>query len=179
MKTIKLLTLVACLLVQSVTSADEPVLPLNSHLEVFRPLLGKTWRGEFANSTAEKPVVDISKWERILNGQAIRTLHSVNNGEYGGETIMMWDPKQEKIAFWYFTTAGFHTQGTMDIDGNTWTSIEEVTGNANGITKVKAIAQVLENGELHSKSEYFANDKWVPGHEVHYKQVDNAEPQFK
>ena len=44
------------------SAADQPV--LNEHLEILRPLLGKTWRGEFKNSTPEKPVVDIARWER-------------------------------------------------------------------------------------------------------------------
>lgn len=60
---------------------------LEPNLEPLRPLLGKTWRGEFAASTPEKPVVDIMYWERALNGAAVRVLHSINHGEYGGETI--------------------------------------------------------------------------------------------
>jgi hypothetical protein len=28
---------------------------------------------------------DVSHWERAMNGRAIRMLHSVNDGEYGGD----------------------------------------------------------------------------------------------
>ena len=59
-------------------AADGPT--LDTHLEPLRPLLGKTWRGEFKNSTPEKPIVDVSRWERILNGKAVRVMHSINEG---------------------------------------------------------------------------------------------------
>lgn len=152
---------------------------LNEHLEPFRHLLGKTFRSEFANSTPEKPVIDLSRFERAMNGQAIRNLHSINDGEYGGETIIMWDPKQQKVAYWYFTTAGFFTQGTFDFDGNTWMSLEEVTGNANGITQVRATSKLKDDGTLEIKSEYEQKGEWVPGRSSIYKPVENAEVKFK
>ena len=54
---------------------------LSEHLKPFEPYIGKTFKGEFANSTKEKPVLDISYWERILNGMAIKITHSVNDDE--------------------------------------------------------------------------------------------------
>jgi hypothetical protein len=53
---------------------------LAAPLQSFGPLLGKTWKGEFKDSTPEKPIIDIARWERALNGQAIRVVHSINNG---------------------------------------------------------------------------------------------------
>ena len=152
---------------------------LNEHLEVFRPLLGKTFRGEFAGSTPEKPVIDVSSYERAMNGQAIRGLHSINDGEYGGESIYMWDPKQEKLTFWYFTTAGFFTQGTMVVEGNKLISVEEVTGNENGITKVRATSTIHENGTLQVQSEYFSNDQWSEGRNTLYKPAEDAKVVFR
>lgn len=162
-----------------VVHADEKSNELNEHLSVFKGLVGKTWKGEFAGSTPEKPMHDVSKWERAMNGQAVRVTHSVNNGIYGGETIFMWDKKEEKIAFWYFTTDGFHTHGTLEIDGNKWSSTEEVTGNANGITKVKSVSTLKDNGDMEVKSEYFAKDQWQPGHEILYKLSPDSTVIFK
>jgi hypothetical protein len=178
MRTGLLATLVFMLAVVPVVYGQEES-SLNEHLNVFKPLLGKTWRGKFAGSTAEKPLMDIARWERAMNGQAIRILHSVNEGEYGGESIIMWDKKQSKIAFWYFTTAGFFTQGTMSMEGNSWSSIEEVTGNANGITQVKSTSKILDNGNLQVKAEFFADGKWTPGHEILYEPAPTAEVKFK
>src|ERR1700758_5559475 len=77
------------------TAAEE--LPLNAHLQMFLPFLGKTWKETFANSTPDKPIIDVQKWERTLNGQAIRLLHSINQGAYGGETLFIWDDQRKTV----------------------------------------------------------------------------------
>ena len=51
----------------------------------------------------------------MLNGNGLRITHSVNNGEYGGESIIMWDEELGKFVSFYFTTAGFYTQATVEI----------------------------------------------------------------
>ena len=92
---------------------------MNSLVEHLKPLenyIGKTFKGEFSNSTPENPVFDVQHWERILNGQGIRITHSVNNGEYGGESIIMWDKELKSLKSWYYTTAGFYTQATVEIE---------------------------------------------------------------
>ena len=84
--------------------------PLSEHLKPFSSYVGKTFKGKFAHSTQEKPAYDVSHWERALNGNAIRILHSVNNGEYGGESIIMWDSEPERLTnrievvglYWHF-----------------------------------------------------------------------------
>jgi hypothetical protein len=132
------------------------------------PFTGKTWKGTFKESTPEKPMYDISQWEGILNGQGIRVLHSVNDGEYGGETIIYWDTRKESLVFFYFTTAGFYTSGTMTVEGNQMVSMEQVTGNQSGITEVRSTGEILPDGRMHSKAEYLQNGEWIPGHEIYY-----------
>ncbi|MEJ2545807.1 MAG: hypothetical protein P8Y99_17220 [Calditrichaceae bacterium] len=148
-------------------------------LEPFRPFLGKTFKGEMSESTPEKPVVDISKWERALNGRAVRNLHSLNNGEYGGETIIYYDKDKKSLIYYYFTTAGFYTYGTMKFEGDTVISHEFVEGNENGITEVKSIANILPDGSLHNKSMYLKNGEWIEGHEATYVEVPDAEVIFR
>ena len=148
-------------------------------LEPFRPFLGKTFRGELSESTPEKPVVDISKWERALNGQAVRNLHSLNNGEYGGETIIYYDKDKKSLIYYYFTTAGFYTHGTMKFEGDTVVSHEFVEGNENGITEAKSTAIILEDGSLYNKSMYLKNGEWIEGHEATYVEAPDAEVIFK
>ena len=152
---------------------------LDEHLEPLRPFLGKTWKGHFKNSTPEKPQVDVARWERALNGKAVRILHSVNDGVYGGESIIVWDEKKKGLVFYYFTTAGFQTTGTLTINEGKFTSHEVVTGSAEGVTEVKATVEVRADGTMHSKSEYLKDGKWVPGHEVTYKEDPKAEVVFK
>lgn len=152
---------------------------INEHLKPFLPFVGKTWKGEFANSTPEKPMYDVSRWELILNGQAIRIMHSVNDGVYGGETIVMWDKEKEQLNYFYFTTAGFYTQGTFSFDGNKWIGHEYVTGNKDGITEVKSTGEILFDGRLHSKSQYLKNGEWIDGHEFYYVEDPSAKVIFK
>lgn len=153
--------------------------PLNEHLKPLKPFLGKTWKGKFVDPNTKKQVYDVSRWERALNGQAVRIRHSLNDGEYGGETIIIWDPKKESLVFFYFTTAGFYTNGTMTVEEGKMTSHEIVTGNQNGITEVKAVGILLPDGRLHSKSQYLQNGEWVDGHEFFYVEDATARVIFK
>lgn len=137
----------------------------------FKDFLGKTWQGEFPNSSKENPQIDVQHWELILQGQAIKIRHSINDGEYGGESILVYNAKKDIIEFYYFTTAGFYTHGTMTVKNNIYTSHEYVIGNEDGITEVKSVATLLENGNIHVKSSYFKKGKWEEdsGHDLVYK----------
>ena len=152
---------------------------LSIHLQPLAPYLGKTYKGEFAGSTPEKPVYDIARWERALNGKAVRITHSVNNGQYGGDSIVMWDPARKSLVSWYFTTAGFFTQATLTVKKGWLISHEKVTGNQNGITEVKSTSELLPGGKMRSKAEFLQNGKGVPGHEIHYKEAPDAKVIFK
>jgi hypothetical protein len=157
--------------------ADQP--RLESHLEPLRPLLERTWRGPLKNSTPEKPIVDIMRWERALNGQTVRVLHSINDGLYGGETIIRWDAGKQQVVYYYFTTSGFSTTGTMQIEGKKILSHEVVTGSTEGITETRGVSELTPDGGLHIKSEYLKNGKWVPGHEATYREDAAAKVVFQ
>jgi hypothetical protein len=75
---------------------------LAKELEPLHPSISKTWKVQFKGSTPEKPRVDVAKWERALDGQAVRILHSIN----------------QRLEYHYFTTAGLMTHGTMKVEGN-------------------------------------------------------------
>jgi hypothetical protein len=159
-------------------SAAEPA-SLDPHLEVFRPLFGKTWKGTFKNSKPEKPVVDVMTCERALNGKAVRSLHSINDGVYGGESIYMWDDKERKLRYHYFTTAGFMTVGTLTVEDGKWISHEKVTGSSGGVTEVRGTSEVRPDGTLHVKTEHLKDGKWDVGHEATYQEDPKAKVVFK
>lgn len=152
---------------------------LDLHLEPLRPLLGKTFKGEFKNSTPEKPLVDIARWERALNGKAVRLLHSLNQGAYGGETIVLWDAQRQSVVYYYFTTAGFMTTGTMRFEGQKVITHELVSGSGEGVTEVRGTSEVRADGTFHVKTEYLKKGEWVPGREVTYKPDESAAVEFK
>jgi hypothetical protein len=152
---------------------------LDKELEVFRPYLGKTWKGEFKNSTPDKPMVDVSRWERALNGKAVRVMHSVNDGFYGGESIIRWDAEKKALVFYYFTTAGFMTSGTMTVSGAIFTSEEKVTGGSGGITEVRSTTEIRTDGTMVCKAEYLKDGKATGSREVTYKEDAKAEVKWK
>ena len=176
---IAFLTVVITFNIPALSTADEQPATLAKSLEPFRPFVGKTWKGELTNSTPEKPVQDIMKWERALNGQAVRILHSINSGEYGGESIIVWNPKTERIEFHYFTTAGFMTHGIVTFENGKIITSEEVIGNQNGVTATKAVMEILPNGRLHTKSRYLTKGQWADGHEATYEESPGAQVVFK
>lgn len=169
---------VAALLWQSFGFAAETN-TLDEHLEMFRPFLGKTWRGEFKDSKPEHPICDVSRWERALNGKAVRILHSVNNGAYGGESILFWDADLKQVRYHYFTTAGFQTTGTLTYADGKLTASEKVTGDAKGIDEVRSAFELLADGSMLSKTTYLKAGQPAGGREVHYREDPQAQVQFK
>ena len=161
------------------SAAAAESLPMDPHLEPLRPWLGKTWRGHFKTSTPELPVVDVARWERTLNGKAVRILHSVNEGAYGGESIIMWDKEKQVVAYHYFTTGGFTTTGTMTFkDGKILTS-ETISGNASGVTEVRGATVMQKDGSFLVKTEHRKNGAWTPGRETLYREDARAKVVFK
>ena len=108
----------------------------------------------------KKPLADIMRWERALNGRAVRVLHSVNEGAYGGETLYMWDAKKEALTYHYFTTAGFTTTGTLTVKDGKFISHEVVSGSAGGVTEVRATSELLPDGTFLVKTEHLKDGKY-------------------
>jgi hypothetical protein len=170
------------LLALSLQAADEPAktsTSLDPHLEPLRPLLDKTWKGTFASSKPDKPTVDVMRWERALNGRSLRVLHSINEGSYGGETIYRWDKEKQAVTYYYFTTAGFMTTGTMTFADGKFITHELVSGNSGGTTEVKAISELRPDGTFVVKTEHRANGEWKPGRETVYHEAPDAKVIFR
>lgn len=151
----------------------------NPHFEALKPLLGRTWRGTFKDSTPQKPMVDVSRFELALSGQAVRSRHSVNDGEYAGESFIVWDETKKSLVFYYFTTAGFHTTGTMQVEEGVLVSHEAVTGDAGGITEVKGTMVVRPDGRMHVKTQYLKSGQWVDGRDMDYLEDPQAVVRLK
>ena len=161
----------------SVFCEDQP--SLAPQLEPLRPLLEKTWKAPLKNSTPEKPMVDVMRWERALNGKAVRVQHSVNDGIYGGETIFMWDEKKQVVTYHYFTTAGFMTVGTVSFKDGKLITHEVISGNAGGVTEVRGTSELLSSGAFRVTTEHLKDGQWQPGREATYEQDANAKVVFK
>jgi hypothetical protein len=124
-------------------------------------------------------VIDVMQCERALNGKAVRSLHSSNGGDYGGETIYTWDAEKKQLGYHYFTTAGFMTKGTLTVKDGKWISHEKVTGSSGGVTEVRGTSQVKPDGTLHVKTEHLKEGKWDVGHEEIYREDAKAKVVFR
>jgi len=179
MKTLMTSALVVFCLFSEVAARAAEQLPLDEHLEAFRPILGRTWRGEFKNSKPDKRTIDVARWERALNGKAVRVLHSINDGAYGGESIVRWDKDAKQLVYHYYTTAGFMTAGTMTIHDGKIVAVEKVSGDANGVTEVRSTTELRADGTMLTKAEYLKNGQPSGGRETVYKEDPTAEVKFK
>ncbi|UTA46904.1 hypothetical protein L1F30_12110 [Simiduia sp. 21SJ11W-1] len=194
LRTALLLISLACLPAVAATDANEKLTDAHSKtqikeqykgapalipaLEKFRPFIGKTYQAEFEGPNGQ-PVTDVSHWERALNGTAIRIMHSINEGEYGGETLIFYDKNAASLRFYYFTTAGFYTQGAAHFEGGAFISTETIKGDAQGITHVVSNATLNSDGTLTLQATFFKGDTATSGHTAHYRPVENLMPVFR
>lgn len=174
----RLLNLAAILAASLALARAGETLPLDEHLEPLRPFLGKTWRGVFKGAKPDQSTVDVSRWERALNGKAVRILHSINDGAYGGESLVRWDDQAKKVTYYYFTTAGFMTQGTLSFENGKVIGNEKVSGSSD-ITDVRSTTELQTDGSMLVKADYLKNGERTSGREVHYTEDAKAEVKFK
>jgi hypothetical protein len=147
--------------------------PVPHPLAAFEPFVGKTWKGLV---DPDKEVYDVARWERAVAGQAVRIVHSVADGAYGGETLVMWDRAREELVYFYFTTAGFYTQGTMSFDdAGRLVSREAVTGHEGGVTEVRATQSIEPDGRLRVRTQMLRDGAWEERDEVTYVVDPEAE----
>lgn len=132
---------------------------LAPELEPLRPFTGTTWR---ALVNEEKKLYDVSRWEIVLGGRAVRILHSVGDGVYGGEALVRWDPVEKAIVYDYVTTASFATRGTVTPLGPGKVETREVVrGEAGGVTEVRGVSEILPDGRLKVSTRMLRNGAWT------------------
>lgn len=145
-------------------------------MEPFAPFAGKTWLGEGTDEEGND-ITDVSRWEFILGGRAVQATHRVQGSDYGGRTIIFYDEGAEEYIFHYFTTGGFHTQGTVEIgEGGAIQTFETVRGHPE-ITQVRSTIH-LEEGLMRSDSDYLTADGWIPGHSFLYRPTETETVNF-
>ena len=171
--------LIIFILVSTIYPNQLKKMNLSSHLNGSEKFIGKTFSGEFYNSTKDKPLKDIIYFERILNGKAIIISHSVNDGEYGGKYIIMWNAEKNMVESYFFSTGGEIILSEATISANNIIIVEDFSKNGNRIKKVKKIYKLNKDGTLENKIKYFINNVWVNYHSMRYVQSDLAKVIFR
>ena len=113
------------------------------------------------------------KWERALNGQAVRILHSVNQREYGGETIIVWN---RKTGVWssYFTTAGFFLEEQSSLKAQN--DLTKGDRQPRRRHRVNGTMEICRTAACASRA---ICRTVVDGHEITYEESPGAEVRFK
>ncbi len=148
------------------TAAYEPMAP-------FEKLAGRVWRGEGTGPNGE-PIVDIAVHEMILGGRAFQSTHKLEGAAYGGRTIFFYDEGAKDYVFHYFTTAGFHTTGTIEPTATGFIAVESVKGH-DTYAEVRS-EMIVEDAVLRVVSSHVAHDgKESSGDALVYTEMDRKE----
>jgi hypothetical protein len=117
----------------------------------------------------------VSRWELVLDGNAVRIAHSVGDGVYGGESFIVWDEEKQGLASYYFTTAGFYTRGTIvpEADGKLLAR-ETVLGAAGGAQEVEARYELLADGKMRVVTRMKRQGGWDAPRERIYSEEPTA-----
>ena len=151
------------------TTAYAPMKP-------FEKLAGKVLRGEGTGPDGA-PIVDIGKGEFILGGRAFQSTHRLESGTYGGTTIFFYDEGAEAYIFHYFTTAGFHTTGTVDLTDDGFAAVEQVIGH-DTFAEVRSVMTIDGDTATVSSVHVKKNGETSQGDGMVYRVVDRPGPQF-
>lgn len=143
-------------------------------LKVLEGFVGKTWKAEVSPPGSDEKLFDLSRWEWILDGQAIRIRHSVGDGVYSGETLLTWDHRAQTIAYMYATTGGFFTRGTMKADETFFDATEIVVGNADGVVGLRSTGELLPDGTLQVISSSRTRSGWMDADTTNYIVVPDS-----
>lgn len=140
--------------------AQDPFRPLY-------PLIGRTWRGTGIGPDA---VEDVVRWEWAVGGHAVRAVHAVNGGAYGGETLVFADEDSGDLIFHYFTSGGFHTTGTIRPEADGSLAIEETVHGLDGIESLRSVVRVADDGTYTSRGLVERDGAWVEFGGFDYRQ---------
>ncbi|MBB5518155.1 hypothetical protein [Amphiplicatus metriothermophilus] len=148
---------------KTAVAAYEPMAP-------FAPLAGSAWRGEGAGPDGA-PIVDTVVYDFILEGRALQSTHRLADGSYGGRTIIFYDEGAKEYVFHYFTTAGFHTTGTVRLEEDGFEAVETVHGHET-IAQVRARATIGEDALTVDSLYVDRNGVEKPGRTMTYRRLD-------
>ena len=151
---------------------------LDPRLAPLAPYVDRMFTANRGPAGNEASTVDVQQWETILGGKAVRITHSLNGGDYGGESIIMWDVSRQAVAYWYVTTADFYTHGTITAAGDSLVTREQVVGNAGDISEVEGVWHRTADGHT-VESRMKIGGQWQPKRTSTYRETPGAVPAFR
>ncbi len=151
---------------------------LEARLAPLAPYVGRAYTAHMSPPGSEPAVVDVQVWEEILGGKGVRVTHSINGGDYGGQSLFTWDETKQAIVYFYVTTASFHTVGTLVAAGDSLSTIEQVVGEAGDISEVRGVTRRTADGMV-VRTQRKVRDQWLPHRATTYTETPGAVPTFR
>ncbi len=151
-----------CLL--SGAALDEDALPLHEKLEQLRPFLAITWKGDLSDPGSKLRRFDVVRYDRTLNGEVIRMLHSINDGDLGGEMVIRYNEAAKRVEYHYFTSAGFLTTGSIRFNGRAFVAEDDEQAGQVPMRMERRI----KGDRMISKTQMFRDGGWTRGTEQFY-----------
>jgi hypothetical protein len=169
---------IAALALTATLAALPAAAELEAHLAPLAPFVGRAYTAHMSPPGAEPAVVDVQLWEEILGGKGVRVTHSINGGDYGGQSLFTWDETKQSIIYFYATTASFHTVGTLTAAGDSVMTLEQVVGEAGDITEVRGVTHRTADGMV-VRTQRKVRDQWLPDRSTTYVETPGAVPTFR
>jgi len=169
----RLFIIFALLFTAPAVAQDMPAEKLTDKLAPIAPYIG-TWSASLGDG-----VTDVSKWEWIMGGKAVQITHSINDGAYGGRSIVHWNGERESIAYRYVTTARFFTEGNIHVKDDGSLEVEEIVwGNMDGASETRS-GYSIKDGKMHTWSQLKYGIKWGDVSNAVYSRTPDAKVIFK
>lgn len=163
------LTVLAPLTPPAAAQTGEAYSPARA-FEAFAPLIGRTWRGTGTGPDG-RPVEDVARWEWAVGGHAVRVVHAVNGGTYGGDTLIGRD--QTGYFFHYFTNGGFHTTGTITSERPGVFVIEQ-TVHGGPPMQLRSQCEMGADGVYRVRTSRLVDGEWKPVGGFDYREDPGA-----
>lgn len=158
MKMLALALIGATMLTAPAMAQSRPAYDARAAFAPFLPLIGKTWRGPGTGPDGAS-VEDVARWEWAIKGHAIRIVHAVNGGVYGGETLIA--KEGDSYVFHYFTTGGFHTSGTITASAPGVIAIDQTVHGASNIGRLRSQGELGADGVYRVRTSTERDGAWV------------------
>ena len=140
-------------------------------LAPLAPLVGAPWQATFEQEGDW--VTDVSRYEWAMRGQALRNVHTLEGGGYGGETLI-W-VEGDSLRFVYVTSGGFTTSGTGHVRADGALVVEEAVEGHPEIDRVRSVSHVDAEGRLQTVTEFRRGGRaWTPGRTATYERAPGA-----
>jgi len=163
----RLLPLALAVLLPTAAAQEwEPV----AALAPLAPLVGAPWQGTFEQDG--QAVTDVSRFEWAMRGHALRNVHTLAGGGYGGETLI-W-AEGDSLRFVYVTSGGFTTSGTGLVRDDGALVVEEAVEGHPEIDRVRSVSYVDAEGHLRTSTEMRRGGVWAPARAVTYVRAPGA-----